>query len=176
MIFRPPPTRRRNRRCDASGSPTIPIRARSTNRCLFSIPTATPSNFVIASNRPSTRRNPVPVPLRRISHVRIEVTDLDLARSWYSDTFGMVEAEQVPGEAQLTLTVPKSGQLLILRKVDQVAERSTQCFKGPHIDLRSNEEVLSRDFETLRPKRNLLGPRSQSHSLARAGCQYRIRL
>jgi catechol 2,3-dioxygenase-like lactoylglutathione lyase family enzyme len=80
------------------------------------------------------------IPLRRISPVRIEVTDLDQARSWYSETFGLVEADQVPGKEQLTLTVPKSGQFLILRKVDHVAERSTQCFKGPHIDLRSSEE------------------------------------
>ena len=42
---------------------------------------------------------PGPIPLRRISHVRIEVTGLDRARSWYSDTFGLIEAEQVPGEA-----------------------------------------------------------------------------
>jgi catechol 2,3-dioxygenase-like lactoylglutathione lyase family enzyme len=80
------------------------------------------------------------IPLRRISHVRIEVTDLDQARSWYRETFGLVEAEQVPGNEQLALTIPKSGQLLILRKVDQVSQRVTQCFKGPHIDLRSSEE------------------------------------
>ena len=88
------------------------------------------------------------VPLRRISHVRIEVTDLDQARSWYSETFGAVEAEQVSGKGQLTLTIPKSGQLLILRKVEQVSPRSTQCFKGPHIDLRTSEgcypEILKR--------------------------------
>ena len=42
---------------------------------------------------------PGPIPLRRISHVQIEVTDLDRARSWYSDTFGLIEAEQVPREA-----------------------------------------------------------------------------
>ena len=101
---------------------------------------------------------PGPVLLRRISHVRIEVTDLDVAQSWYSDTFGMVEAQQVPGEAQLTLTVPKSGQLLILRKVDRVAERSTQCFKGPHIDLRSNEEVYPEILKRFDRKETYWGP------------------
>jgi YD repeat-containing protein len=80
------------------------------------------------------------VPLSRISHVRIEVIDLDLARSWYSHTFGLVEADQVPGDDQLTLTLQNSGQLVIMRKVEKVAERSTQCFKGLHIDLRSSAE------------------------------------
>jgi len=101
---------------------------------------------------------PGPIPLRRISHVRIEVTDLGLARSWYHHTFGMIEAEQVPGEAQLTLTIPKSDQLLILRKVDRVAERSTQCFKGPHIDLRSNEEVYPEILKRFDRKETYWGP------------------
>lgn len=98
------------------------------------------------------------IPLRRISHVRIEVTDLDEARSWYSETFGLVEAEQVPGKEQLTLTVPRSGQLLILRKVDQVAERSTQCFKGPHIDLRSSEECYPEILKRFNRKETYWGP------------------
>ena len=98
------------------------------------------------------------IPLRRISHVRIEVTDLDQARSWYSETFGLVEADQVPGEEQLTLTVPKSGQFLILRKVDQVAERSTQCFKGPHIDLRSSEEYYPEILKRFNRKETYWGP------------------
>src|SRR5262245_45431070 len=68
------------------------------------------------SEQPPQQAN---IPLRRISHVRIEVTDLHQARSWYKETFGLVEAEQVPGKEQLTLTVPKSGQFLVLRKVDQ---------------------------------------------------------
>ncbi len=101
---------------------------------------------------------PGPIPLRRISHVRIEVTDLDLARSWYGNTFGMIEAQQVPGEAQLSLTVPKSGQLLILRKVDRVAERSTECFKGPHIDLRSNEEMYPEILKRFNRKETYWGP------------------
>jgi YD repeat-containing protein len=101
---------------------------------------------------------PGPIPLRRISHVRIEVTDLGLARSWYHHTFGMIEAEQVPGEAQLTLTMPKSGQLLILRKVDRVAERSIQCFKGPHIDLRSDEDSYPEILKRFDRKETYWGP------------------
>jgi catechol 2,3-dioxygenase-like lactoylglutathione lyase family enzyme len=98
------------------------------------------------------------IPLRRISHVRIEVTDLDQARSWYSETFGLVEADQVPGQEQLTLTVPKSGQFLILRKVNQVAQRSTQCFKGPHIDLRSSEEFYPEILKRFNRKETYWGP------------------
>jgi YD repeat-containing protein len=99
-----------------------------------------------------------PVPLRRISHVRIEATNLDIARSWYKDTFGMIEAAQVPGENQVTLTVPKSRQLLIIRKVDQVAERSTQCFKGPHIDLRADEESYPEILRRFDRKETYWGP------------------
>ena len=98
------------------------------------------------------------IPLRRISHVRIEVTDLDQARSWYRGTFGLTEADQVPGSDQLTLSVPKSGQLIILRKVDRVSERSTQCFKGPHIDLRSNEECYPEILKRFNRKESYWGP------------------
>ena len=98
------------------------------------------------------------IALRRISHVRIEVTDLDLARSWYSKTFGMVEAEQVPGEEQLTLTVPKSRQLVILQKVAQVAERSTRCFRGPHIDFRASEECYPEILKRFDRKETYWGP------------------
>jgi catechol 2,3-dioxygenase-like lactoylglutathione lyase family enzyme len=101
---------------------------------------------------------PGAVPLRRISHVRIEATDLDLARAWYKNTFGMVEAQQVPGEEQLTLTVPRSGQLLVVRKVAQVAERSTQCFRGPHIDLRAGEESYPAILKRFDRKETYWGP------------------
>jgi len=104
---------------------------------------------------------PGPIPLRRISHVRIEVTDLNAARSWYTNTFGMVEGEQVPGEAQLALTVPQSGQFMILRKVDHVSERSTQCFKGPHIDLRSSEESYPEILKRFDRKETYWGPDPQ---------------
>jgi catechol 2,3-dioxygenase-like lactoylglutathione lyase family enzyme len=99
-----------------------------------------------------------PIPLRRISHVRVEVTDLAQARAWYSSTFGLVEAEQVPGADQLTLTVPKSNQLVILRRVDRVAERSTHCFKGPHIDLRSSEECYPEILKRFNRKETYWGP------------------
>ena len=86
------------------------------------------------------------------------MTDLDQARAWYSETFGLVEAYQVPGQEQLTLSVPKSGQFLILRKVDQVAPRSTQCFKGPHIDLRSSEECYPEILKRFDHKETYWGP------------------
>jgi hypothetical protein len=96
-----------------------------------------------------------PVPLRRISHVRIEVTDLEEARDWYNNTFGLIVGEQVPGENQLTMTVAKSNQFVILRDVDKVADRSTQCFKGPHIDLRSDESHPAAHAPN---RKDLLGP------------------
>lgn len=75
-------------------------------------------------------------PLRRISHVRVEVSDLSAGQRWYQDTFGLVEDDQVPGENQVTLTVPRTGQLVVLSEVDQVSERSTRWVKGPHMDFR----------------------------------------
>jgi catechol 2,3-dioxygenase-like lactoylglutathione lyase family enzyme len=105
-----------------------------------------------------TAPQPGPIPLRRISHVRIEATDLDRARAWYTETFGMIEAEQVPGANQLTLTVPRSRQLLIVRKVAQVAERSTKCFKGPHIDLRADEESYPAILQRFDRKETYWGP------------------
>jgi len=98
------------------------------------------------------------IPLRRISHVRIEVTDLNYARAWYGETFGLVETDQVPGEEQLTLSVPKSGQLIILRRVEHVAERSTQCFKGPHIDLRSTAECYPEILKRFNRRETYWGP------------------
>lgn len=98
------------------------------------------------------------VPLRRISHARVEVTDLDLARSWYGETFGLIEDAQVPGENQLTLTLPESGQLVILRKVGQVAERSTRCFKGPHIDFRASAENYREIFKRFDRRETYWGP------------------
>jgi catechol 2,3-dioxygenase-like lactoylglutathione lyase family enzyme len=96
----------------------------------------------------SIRRDPVSdkpqgkiVPLTRISHVRVEVTDLEEGKTWYRDTFGLTEEKQVPGDEQITLTVPNAGQLVILRRVDQVADRSTRAVKGPHIDFRIDPEL-----------------------------------
>lgn len=99
-----------------------------------------------------------PVPLRRISHVRVEVTDLAQGRDWYASTFGLVAGDQVPGDDQLTLTVAKSNQLLILRKVDKVAERSTQCYKGPHVDLRSDEASYPLMLSRFNRKETYWGP------------------
>jgi YD repeat-containing protein len=99
-----------------------------------------------------------PVPLRRISHVRIEVTDLDQGRQWYGNTFGLDVGEQVPGDGQLTLTVAKSNQLVILRKVDKVADRSSQCYKGPHVDLRSDEASYPEMLKRFNRKETYWGP------------------
>jgi catechol 2,3-dioxygenase-like lactoylglutathione lyase family enzyme len=113
----------------------------------------------------SIRRDPVNekpqgkiVPLRRISHVRVEVTDLEQGKSWYRDTFGLAEEKQVPGDSQATLTVPNTGQLVILHRVDQVAERSTRAVKGPHIDFRIAPELYPPILEKFNRKEFYWGP------------------
>jgi len=98
------------------------------------------------------------VPLRRISHVRVEVTDLEQGRMWYRDTFGLTEEKQVPGDEQFTLTVPNSGQLVVLHKVDQVAERSTRAIKGPHIDFRIAPELYPPILEKFNRREFYWGP------------------
>jgi len=113
----------------------------------------------------SIRRDPIGdkpqgeiVPLRRISHVRVEVTDLEQSKVWYRDTFGLSEAQEVPGEQQITLSVPNSGQLVILHKVDQVAERSTRAVKGPHVDFRIAPNLYPAILEKFNRREYYWGP------------------
>ena len=113
----------------------------------------------------SVRRDPVSekpqgriVPLRRISHVRVEVTDLDQGKAWYRDTFGLSEERQVPGDEQVTLTVPNTGQLVILHRVDEIAERSRRAVKGPHIDFRIAPELYPPILEKFNRKEFYWGP------------------
>ena len=114
----------------------------------------------------SIRRDPVSdqpqgkiVPLRRISHVRVEVTDLEQGKNWFRDPFGLVE-ERSPGDEQITLTVPNTEQLVILHRVDQVAERSTRAVKGPHIDFRIAPELYPPILERFNRKEYYWGPDS----------------
>lgn len=85
--------------------------------------------------------------LRRISHVRLEVTDLQEAIGWYKGTLGLVDTEQVPGEKQLTLAVGETGQLFILREVPEMTQRSHYP-RGPHVDVKvpigAYDEAVSR--------------------------------
>lgn len=73
--------------------------------------------------------------LRRISHVRLEVTDLSLAEGWYMDTLGLDRSEPVPGDRQATLAVAETGQLFILHEVSEMTQRSQYC-RGPHVDVK----------------------------------------
>jgi catechol 2,3-dioxygenase-like lactoylglutathione lyase family enzyme len=70
-----------------------------------------------------------------ISHVRLEVTDLAEAEKWYREVLGLEDVDQIPGERQLTLAVPATGQLFVLRKVAEMTQRSLYC-RGPHVDVR----------------------------------------
>ena len=73
--------------------------------------------------------------LRRISHVRLEVTDLNVAERWYVETLGLERVYPVPGDRQVTLAVAETGQLFILREVAEMTQRSHYC-RGPHVDVK----------------------------------------
>ena len=64
----------------------------------------------------------------------------------------------MPGDKQFTLMVPNSGQLVILHKVDQVAERSTRAIKGPHIDFRIAPELYPPILEKFDRREFYWGP------------------
>ena len=99
-----------------------------------------PYHYVYAlSMRRDPMRNPDPgqgeVGLRRISHVRLEVTDLERARQWYTTALGLEPAAPVPGERQITLAVADSGQLFVLREVPEMTGRSLFT-RGVHVDVK----------------------------------------
>lgn len=73
--------------------------------------------------------------LRRISHVRLEVTDLVLAERWYQETLGLSRTDPVPGDRQTSLVVAETGQMFILHEVSQMTQRSHYC-RGPHVDVK----------------------------------------
>ena len=73
------------------------ILVRSKNRFLSSIRTATRSNCPMRRDPMSDKPQGKVVPMRRISHVRMEVTDMAQGKSWYCDTFGLTKETQVPG-------------------------------------------------------------------------------
>jgi catechol 2,3-dioxygenase-like lactoylglutathione lyase family enzyme len=85
--------------------------------------------------------------LRRISHVRLEVADLDVARQWYTETLELVACEPVPGERQLTLAIGETGQLFILHEVPALTQRSHYS-RGPHVDVK----VPVGSFEAFTPR------------------------
>ena len=79
--------------------------------------------------------------LRRINHVRLEVTDLPLAESWYLDTLGLSRTDPVPGDRQASLVVAETGQMFILHEVSQMTQRSHYC-RGPHVDVKVPIRVI----------------------------------
>jgi len=85
--------------------------------------------------------------LRRISHVRLEVTDLAEAVDWYQGTLGLENTDEVPGEDQRTLAIGETGQLFILHEVSEMTQRSHYP-QGPHVDVKvavgGYEEFVSR--------------------------------
>lgn len=73
--------------------------------------------------------------LRRISHVRLEVTDLERGQRWYTERLGLERIDSVPGDRQTTLCIGETGQLVVLREVAEMTQRSFYC-RGPHVDVK----------------------------------------
>jgi catechol 2,3-dioxygenase-like lactoylglutathione lyase family enzyme len=69
----------------------------------------------------------------RISHLTLECTDLARSRDFYCRAVGLAVRDDVPG-SHVVLEVA-SGQLLILRQVEQVAPKGIEVSRftaGPH--------------------------------------------
>jgi catechol 2,3-dioxygenase-like lactoylglutathione lyase family enzyme len=95
--------------------------------------------YEICERRDAQRRTDAgqgPLGLRRISHVRAEVTDLEAARDWYTRVLELDEdVDPVPGDRQFTLSIRATGQLFVLHEVDALTQRSLFT-RGQHIDVR----------------------------------------
>jgi len=76
-----------------------------------------------------------------INHIAVETANLKKALAFYQQALGIKkEAKRSSGEVTLQL---KSGQLLILKEVSQLSERSRVPGRGTHVDF----EVTHEDFE-----------------------------
>lgn len=76
-----------------------------------------------------------------INHIAVETANLKKALAFYQEALGIKkEAKRSSGEVTLQL---KSGQLLILKEVSQLSERSRVPGRGTHVDF----EVTHEDFE-----------------------------
>jgi len=96
------------------------------------------NTFELSVRRDDRRSSDAPqghLGLRRISHVRLEVTDLDVAREWYTETLELEPYAAVPGDRQLTFAIPEAGQLFIVHEVPEMTKRS-HYVRGPHVDVK----------------------------------------
>jgi catechol 2,3-dioxygenase-like lactoylglutathione lyase family enzyme len=96
------------------------------------------NTFELSVRRDAARSNDAPqghLGLRRISHVRLEVTDLEVAREWYTETLELEPCDQVPGERQFTLAIGETGQLFVVHEVPTMTRRSHYA-RGPHVDVK----------------------------------------
>ena len=92
------------------------------------------NTFELSVRRDDRRSSDAPqghLGLRRIGHVRLEVTDLERARQWYTETLELEPCDQVPGERQLTFAIGETGQLFVLHEVPAMIELAkTGSLKG----------------------------------------------
>jgi catechol 2,3-dioxygenase-like lactoylglutathione lyase family enzyme len=108
------------------------------------------NTFELSVRRDDRRSSDAPqgdLGLRRISHVRLEVTDLDVAREWYAETLELEPYEAVPGERQLTFAIGETGQLFVIHEVQTMTRRS-HYERGPHVDVK----VPIGSFEAFTPR------------------------
>jgi catechol 2,3-dioxygenase-like lactoylglutathione lyase family enzyme len=115
-----------------------------------------------------------------ISHLGLEVTDLDRAERFYVDTLGMKLLHRDKGElGQGRIVVQNgSGQLLFLEKVDQLSARSRFCgpdtenvpdpgqgvrYKGAHLAISVQSPA---EYDEIYPKLELAGCHLEGDILA----------
>jgi catechol 2,3-dioxygenase-like lactoylglutathione lyase family enzyme len=75
---------------------------------------------------------------RRISHVRVEVSDVGRASRWYQEILGLQPLAERDGEAYLQ--VQAGDQLLVLRPTTALSPRR-DFVRGPHIDFETPPEA-----------------------------------
>ncbi len=113
----------------------------------------------------SIRRDPVSdkpqgkiVPLRRISHVRVEVTDLAQGKNLVSRHVRSQRSGTSAGRRTGDTDRAEHRAVGDIARVDQVAERSTRAVKGPHIDFRIAPELYPPILEKFNRKEYYWGP------------------
>jgi catechol 2,3-dioxygenase-like lactoylglutathione lyase family enzyme len=78
----------------------------------------------------------------RISHMRVEVKDVERATRWFQETLGFIPVAERGGEAYLS--VRDGDQLMVLRPTQELSPRR-DFVRGPHIDF----QVPPPDYPTI---------------------------
>ncbi len=104
-----------------------------------------------------------PLHNKGINHVAVETANLKKALAFYQEALGIKkQLERSGGEVTLQL---KSGQLLILKEVLYVSERTRVPGRGTHVDF----EVTQEDFEEIVKTISVFGGQVQGDHRGAAG-------